>query len=362
MSNRFVLLVLLAGWWLAGCGGTAEGGKASTDAIAVPDAPGTRVEVATIQPSQAYMELTLPGEIEGANDARLASPSGGYVESVLVEEGQLVRAGQALMRVNTSVYSAQLAQSEAQFEQLSREFKRLEVLGDLASESQLDSLRTQVRVAESNARLARINLSRSVLKAPFGGVISDVALVKGEIANPGSPLVRVIQLDPVHVSIGVSDRDVVGLKDGLPASISTEATADVFEGKIIHIDPAADISTRLFTVEVAVENPERRLLPGMIAEVRLVEELAEGAVVIPQDWLVTRRDGVGVFLEQDGVATWRSVEAGAIVHDQVVIRGGLSVDDRVVMTGHRELAEGDSLILTREGVCCEGGRAVFAKK
>ncbi|MEL6346245.1 MAG: efflux RND transporter periplasmic adaptor subunit [Myxococcota bacterium] len=361
MNTPIVFGLLAGGLLLAGCGNAEGGGKASTEALGVPEAPGTRVEVARIQPSQAFMELSLPGEIEGANDALLASAAGGFIEAVLVEEGQAVKKGQSLMRVNTSVYAAQLEQAEAQAEQAARDLQRTEALGDLASEAQLDGLRTQARVAASQARLARINLSRSVLKAPFSGVVSSVGSVKGEIANPSAPLVRVIQLDPVNVSIGVSDRDVVGLSQGLKASVSTESTAAVFDGTVTHIDPAADLSTRLFTVEVEVANPERALLPGMIAEVKITQSLADGAVVMPQDWLVTRRDGVGVYIDDNGVARWRDVTAGAVVSDQIVIREGLSVNDRVIINGHRSLADGDKLILTREGVCCENGRASFAK-
>lgn len=346
---------------LAACGGAeARKQENSTDAVTVPEAPGTRVEVAVIRPSTAQLELTIPGEIEGANDAVLASPSGGFIESVLVEQGQEVRRGQSLVRVNAAVYSAQYEQAKAQYEQAQADLKRVEALGDLASKAQLDGAQTQVRVAKASADLAGVNLSRAVLKAPFDGVVAQLNATTGEIANPGSPLVRVVQLDPVHVSASVSDRDVVAMRNGMKASVTTEAVPDLFEGTVIHIDPAASLQTRAFTVEVAVDNPERRLLPGMIASVRVYETLAEDTVIVPQGWLVTRIDSVGVFVDVDNRAVWRPVHSGGIVRDQVIIKDGLSVGDRVIMTGHRGLAEGDALIIAREGTCCDGGRAAFS--
>ncbi|MFT4979854.1 MAG: membrane fusion protein (multidrug efflux system) [Myxococcota bacterium] len=346
---------------LAGCGGAEARNQATnTDPVAVPEAPGTRVEVATIHPSDALLELIIPGEVEGASDATLASPAGGYIESVLVTEGQEVRSGQSLVRVNSAIYAAQSEQAQAQHDQAKIDMTRLEAIGSLASPAQLDRQRTQLRVTKASADLARVNLSRSVIRAPFAGVIGQLGAKKGEIANPGAPLVRVVQLDPVHISASVSDRDVVAMRVGMDASVTTEAVPDLFKGHILHIDPAASLQTRSFTVEVEVPNPDRRLLPGMIASVRVYETLAADSVIIPQDWLVTRIDSIGVFVDDEGVAAWRTVTSGAVVHDQIVISSGLSVSDRVVMNGHRGLAEGDKLIVTREGECCESGRATFA--
>ena len=67
----------------------------------------------------------------------------------------------------------------------------------------------------------------------------------------------------------------------------------------------------------------------------------------------------GVFLDNNGVAEWRPVQPGTVVHDQIVIDAGIAVGDRVIMTGHRSLVEGDSLIVTREGTCCDHGRVAF---
>ncbi|MFT5686441.1 MAG: membrane fusion protein (multidrug efflux system) [Myxococcota bacterium] len=353
------MTALLLSALLAGCGGAEAQKQSDTTALDVPLAPGTRVEVATLQPSSARLDINLPGEIIGAEDALLGSAAGGFIERVSVKEGDAVSRGQALIQVNTAVYAAQRQQADANLALAKATVKRTEALGDLASPAQLDQVRTQLIIAESNADLARISHSRSVIRAPFSGVISKMNASKGEIAGPGSPLVRIVQLNPVHVSISVSDRDVVSLKPGMKAAISTEAIGDVFPGTVTHIDPAADLQTRSFTVEIAVDNPDGRLLPGMIASASIGGELASDAVVIPQDWLVTRIDGVGVFVDEDGVARWRDVTPGQIIHDQVVITDGVSVGDRVVFTGHRGLADGDTLLKTREGVCCTNGRVTY---
>ena len=328
-------------------------------ALEVPLAPGTRVELATLKGSSAQLDINLPGEIIGAQDALLASPAGGYIERVHVSEGDRVRSGQTLIQVNTSVAAAQRQQVDANHALAKAEVERAEALGDLASQAQLDAVHTQLAIAEANAELARISHSRSVIRAPFAGVISQMNASKGEVAGPGSPLVRIVQLDPIHVKVAVSDRDVVSLKPGMKAAVTTEAVADVFAGTLIHVDPAADLQTRSFTAEIAIDNHDRRLLPGMIANVSLGGDLSEDAVVLPQDWLVTRLDGVGVFVDEGGIARWRDVTPGGVIHDQVIISSGIVEGDQVVITGHRGLADGDVLIVTRSGICCTNGRVTF---
>lgn len=344
---------------LTACGGPETADAAVVAPGEVPQSPGSRVEVVVLEQTSAKLDLRLPGEVVGSRDASLATQAGGYVESVHVRRGESVREGDVIARVNSSMYYAQLQQAEAQFALASSELERVEKLGDLASAAQVQAARTQVEVARANVRLARINSSRATVRAPFDGTVTQIDLEKGEVLSPSVPVARVVQLDPVHVSISVSDRDVGVLQQGMPVEVTVDAVAGVFKGNVVSIDRAASLDTRTFIAEVAVDNADGRLLPGMIANVSLSAELGDGAVVLPQDWLVTRMENVGVFLDRDGAAEWRTVDVGTVVHDQVLVNNGLAAGDRVIMVGHRSLADGDPLIISREGACCEDGRAVF---
>ena len=142
-------------------------------------------------------------------------------------------------------------------------------------------------------------------------------------------------------------------------TVSAASRSRTYEGAISRVSPAADLRTRSFPVEVEVPNPERELMPGMIARVRVERPIAENATVVPQDWIVTRRDQRGVFLVSESTAVWRDVQLGQVIHDQVVVTQGLEPGDRIVVTGHRDLVDGDPLIISREGRCCKDGRPKF---
>jgi membrane fusion protein, multidrug efflux system len=207
--------------------------------------------------------------------------------------------------------------------------------------------------------MAEIQLARSVISAPFAGTIGTVDLEVGEVVGPGMPVIRLFQLDPVHVEISVGERDVLALRPGMKAAVRTDTGGRIWPAEILSVDPAADLSSRSFLIKLAVPNPEGALLPGMITSVQVESSLAEGALVIPQDWLVSRDDALGVYAVDQDRASWRPLQVGAVVHDQVVVQSGLQVGDRVVAVGHRALADGDPLMVVREGVCCTRGRPTW---
>ena len=336
----------------------ARPAKAATTASARSQTV-ARVEVAIIQPSEAKLALSLPGEVEAWRDAKLAAPLGGFVEKVHVESGDEVKKGQPLALIDTATHLARRNQMKVELDTAKRELKRAEKLGDALPGAQLDAAQSRVDAARAAYRTAEVQVARSVISAPFAGTVAMVDIEEGEVAAPGVPLIRVVKLDPVKVTASLSDRDVLAIHVGQSATVSTDARGVLLTGKVSHVHPAADLKTRSFIAEIEVDNKEHQLLPGMIAQVRVASDVAEAQMVIPQDWLVTKPTEIGVFLSADGHARWRPVKVGSVVRDQVVILEGLAPGDELVITGHRELADGDELLVARKGVCCTDGRVVF---
>lgn len=345
---------------VAGCTASAESdGPRPPTAAEVSE--GTRVEVATMQPTEASLSLSLTGEVEGSRDALLASALGGYVEDVRVETGDTVRRGQLLVAVDRALYGAAYAQAEAQRDLAKTEFERLVKMGDGVSDSQRAQAETQLKVAEAGLKQASVRLQRASVVAPFDGVVSAVAVEEGEVAGPGNPVTRIVQLDPVHVVAQVSDRDVVSLQPGLQVQVTAAAIGRQLTGEVRQISPIGDGNTRSFQVEVKVDNPEQVLRPGMVSRVQVDRSLGE-RMVVPQDWVISRSDGHGVFVEVEGAARWRPVRLGQVLHNQVIVEEGLQPGDRVIMVGHRELIEGDGVLVAREGTCCTDGRVAYGRE
>ncbi|MEM6290771.1 MAG: efflux RND transporter periplasmic adaptor subunit [Myxococcota bacterium] len=358
MRPMLLALSLLA----VACNGAAqaESPPPAQDAEAsTPAARATWIEAATIARSSASLQLTLPGEVEGSKDALLASSQGGYVEAALVEVGDTVKKGDPLFHIDRGLYQARIAQIQAEVKAARRELDRAKRLGSAIASAEVDAAHDRLVSAQASARVAKIQLNRATVRAPFDGALAAVSLEVGEVAGPGTPAARLVVLDPVKVTISVADRDVGLLEAGTEVRVAVDALAEPRVGTIARILPAADIDTRAFFVEIEVPNEDAALLPGMIARVSVEQSLREDAILIPQGFLVTQRESNGVFVVEDGVARWRPLQLGPLVRDQVVIEGGLEVGENIVVVGQRALADGDAVILSRQGTCCTQGRPKF---
>jgi RND family efflux transporter MFP subunit len=356
----------------------ALSGCKSEDEKATPEAPrdvageqpelrGTRVEVAVVQPSASGLTMRVPGEVEGIRDVQLSAPLGGYIEQVSVDEGEHVKKGAVLARVDSNTYSTRLVRAQIEKKAAERELARAESLGDSIPAAELDAAKDRLSSAKAALGELQVAATRSVITAPFSGVVVKSDADVGEVAGPGIPLFRLVQLKPARVSIALSDRDMALAKEGMAASVELPARAGVFKGKIVQLSQAANLKTRSFEALVEVANENEELLPGMIAQVSLTADQEKdtkaggGKLLISQDWLVTKPSGVGVYVAKDGKAAWRNVELGTVVRRQVVVRSGLAAGDPLIIVGHRGLADGDPILIHRSGTCCENGRAVFGE-
>jgi len=321
-----------------------------------------RVETAVLESTTATVDLVLSGEVEAFKDSELASATGGYVERVHKKKGEHIKAGESIAWIDRSVHAAAFEQAAAELERAEAELARAERAGSAMSRARREAAEFSARSARAAHKLAQIRRRSSLIVAPFDGTLANVDVTEGEVVSPGGRVARLIQTDPVLINVTASDRDVVSLTPDMPARISTPARSGDFEGKISSVSPAADLDTRSFEVEIEVPNPEGLLLPGMIASARVAVSLPEKSLTVPQYVLVTKRDGNGVFIVEGNVVRWRTVELGRVVRDQVVVRSGLAAEENIVVTGHRELADGDRIIVSREGRCCTDGRVVFGSE
>lgn len=325
-----------------------------------PEATATRVEVAVLEGGTATSQFVRPGEVIGAREANLAAALGGYVEQVLVESGDTVKKGQVLVKVDTGTHFAQYQLTKVELDDATRELERIEKLGKSVASARVDAAKTRLARAQAQHRLTGTQLERATIRAPFAGTLVDLQVEQGEVAAPGQPIGRLLVLDPITVSVSVTDRDVGSLKVGDVANVTTAGSPNSVEGKVARIEPAADLRTRTFLVEVDVDNPERSLLPGMIATVAFSPRGGGETLMLPQDLLVTKLEGNGVFVvDTSSIARWRPLILGKVVGDQVEVLQGIARGERIVSVGQRGLSDGDKIIAARQGICCRRGEVYF---
>ncbi len=265
----------------------------------------------------------------------------------------------------------QLAQAEAGATKASQDFERAQRLFDsksltktdydaakaqhdataaqvAAARSQIESIAAKITSAQAAANFAGLTRQDTVLKAPFSGAIIQRNIETGSLAGQGSVGFVMADISSVKAVFGIPDYGVVGLKTGKAITLTAEAlTAREFRGIITAITPVADTNTRLFPVEVTIANPQRILLPGMIASLALGSQTKpESATVVPLSAIVRAKDGssgFGVVVVEGRVARRRTVAVGQTFGNKIAVTSGVSPGDKVVTTGASLINDGEAV-------------------
>jgi membrane fusion protein (multidrug efflux system) len=295
--------------------------------------------------------LTLTGRADPWEQVVVSAEVSGNVTGQEVEEGDRAGNGQVFFRIDTIWFQAAHAQAEAKAVLARQELERVEGLrrGGISSPQDLDRVRAEHTVAEADLAAARMRLDKSVVHAPMNGVVDRVHVERGEWAEMGKPLVRLVQVDRIKVVAGVPESDIRHFALGDTVQIQFDALPDqVFTGDVLRIATTAEAETRTFPVEVAVDNAAGGIRPGMIARVRMVRAVHADAVAVPIFSILSMENQHFVFVEENGVARVRPVSVGVIEGDRVHIREGLAPGDRLIVVGHRDLREGQPVRVTAE--------------
>ncbi|HUW62238.1 MAG TPA: efflux RND transporter periplasmic adaptor subunit [Candidatus Bathyarchaeia archaeon] len=302
------------------------------------------VKVMTLKACTIEDRLILTGGVLPWEDILVSAETGGKIDWQGVEEGDRVEAGQELVRIDTRLLNAHLDQARAQEKLAAQELQRIQSLAEkgVATTQASDKVSADNEMAAANLRLVEIQLQKSIVTAPIRGIVDRLFKDKDEFVDTGMPLVRLVQMDKIKVSVGVPEREVGNFAPGAPAIVTLDAIEGrEFNGSIHKIATTADPSTLTFVTEVAVDNPEGIIKPGMIARVRLVRRVCPDSVTVPIFSVMTVENQRFVMVEDSGVARVRPIEIGIIQNDVVQAVTGLKPGDRLIVSGQRELIEGE---------------------
>lgn len=340
------LSIVQASLLLAACGTEAGNAPAAEAPLAV------RVgneNVVTVRRDTIVVGPAISGELRAQREATVRAEIGGSLTQVTVEEGQPVRRGALLGRIETRTLddARQSAESavrsaEAQLGVARREMERTETLvkaGALAARD-VDVARNNVAAAEAQHADARSRLASAerqlgdtVLRAPIDGIVSRRWVNAGDVVSIGNELVTIIDPSSMRLEASVPSDDLSFLRPGAVVEFAVRGYEQRFEGRIERIAPQADPATRQVPIYVAIPNVGGRLLAGLFAEGRVVSESADGLVVPinavnttgASPWVLRVTDGkteqVTVTLGLRDLRTERVQVASGLNEGDVLLRG-----------------------------------------
>jgi membrane fusion protein (multidrug efflux system) len=342
-KNLFLGIVLCLGVFFAGCSDGPADSPVSN--ASEPDRPAYVVNVLTEEVKAVTMRdvLVLPGQTEALHDVRLAAQRGGVVEWIGVTEGDVVRAGDAIARIDLAALGAALDRARANLDLAQDQLRRrrdLHARGVLAQE-ELDLARNELTSARTRLREAEVDFSHGTVTSTLDGVVNKRHVDPGEFVGEGDPVADIVNVATMRVNFDVPEGDVRFLTRGQDVALHVDTYPERrWAGVVDFVAWKADPATRTFQVRVVVDNEGGMIRPGMIARGAFLRRLIENAVTAPLFAVQDKGGERVVFVEQDGAAAARTVELGVIEGDRVQVLGGLKPGDRLIVAGHTEVEDG----------------------
>ena len=317
-----------------------------TKAAIKQEVPAVRIITLTLTPRRLVDKINLPAQIDPYEELWVKAEVPGRVIEVLVKEGQMVKKGQILMKLDDRDYRTRLARIEANYKlaKLNHERTKTLVKKKIAATTKLDEIEAQLKDLTAQRNEATVALSRTSITTPLSSFLKEISAKMGDYIGVGDPVAQILEIDTVKAIIGVPESDVAAIFDLNEADIIIEALGKRrVKGNKIFLSRKPRTLSRLFDLELSVPNPDGRILPGMFARVELVKHVYEDAVALPLYAIITQEDERFVFIEKEGRVEKRRVTLGTLIGWEVHITSGLKAGERVVVVGHRLLDDGQAV-------------------
>jgi membrane fusion protein (multidrug efflux system) len=326
-------------------GGSTEAQAAEKDPKAAKAVEAVPVEAVAATRRAVAASYTGTAALEPRAESQVVAKTSGVALAVLVEEGQPVRAGQPLVRLDPDRARLAVAQSEAQMHKLENSYQRAQKLvgQQMVSAADVDQLRFDLENARAQYRLAALELSYTTVVAPISGVIASRSIKTGNFVQINTPIFRIVDNSRLEATLNVPERELATLRPGQPVTLVADALpGKSFPGTVDRIAPVVDSGSGTFRVVSGFGEDATGLQPGMFGRIRIDYDQRTDALVIPR--LALLDDGEpAVFRVQAGKVTRVPVTLGYAEGPWVEIRAGLDAGDQVVTAGKVALRDGTAV-------------------
>jgi len=288
------------------------------------------------------------GSLRAVRGADLAAQAAGVVDKIHIESGAEVSAGAVLLTLKPNDDPAKLAQLEAQAELAAITLKRdqEQLAAQAISQATVDADASNLKSARAQVVAQQALIEEKTVRAPFAGRLGIRQVDEGQYLGAGTTVVTLQALDPIFIDFYVPQQALARLQVGQAVGARVDTyPGDGFDGKIVSINSKVDTASRNVQVRASFGNSDRRLLPGMYANVAIDNGAATTEITLPQAAITFNPYGDTVFVVQQGVVQQRFVKLGDTRGDQVAVKSGIAAGDVVVTAGQMKLRNGSAVVV-----------------
>ncbi len=327
---------------------TLESDVARLDPVKAGESRTKDVTVAPIAATTFKHFVELQGTIDAKNNVQVSPKSGGVVTAVYVKEGDNVRAGQAIAKVDDQLLRESQSELKTQLSLANTIFEKQAALWKQQIGTEIQYLQAKNNKEALERRLSTLNaqIGQSVVTAPISGVVDQVSVKIGQSAAPGMSLVRIVNLSQLKVVAKVADTYSGSVQKGAPIVIRLPDLNRNLNSTISFVSTTVDPLSRTFTIEAPLP-ADNSLKPNMLAQVKINDQTQVNAIVINQNLIQSTESGQLVYVAENAggkkIAKARPVKTGPSYGGKIAITSGLKAGDQLVTTGYQDLVDGQPI-------------------
>ncbi len=301
------------------------------------------VNVIKIQKETLTNQLQISGTILPNESVELKPEISGLVTKINFKEGQYVKKGTPLLYLNDDELQAQsqrLQYTQKLFQTQENRQKQL-LAREAISQEEYDIVLNQYNTALSDIKLVEAQLQKTVVRAPFNGILGLRQISEGSVINSSNVIASIVNIDPIKLEFSIPERYSTQVSVGSPIFFSSESSSQEVQGRVYAFEPQIDPATRTLKLRAESPNKEGKYLPGMFVKIRFVLEVKEDALMVPAESVIPELSGYKVFVVgADGKAEQRMITIGTRTDTHVQILSGLNEGDLVLTTGVMQVRQG----------------------
>ena len=292
--------------------------------------------------------IDIQGNVDTKQNLIIYPEYSGVLTQVYVKSGQKVNKGQILARIDDGGLSNQLAQMETQATLAKTTFERQKNLWDkkIGSEIQYLQAKTNYEAQMKAVAQMRAQLGKTIVKAPFSGVIDEVITEKGQVVGPGQQLMRIVNLSDMYVSANVPESFIGKIKNGAIVDVEVKSTGKIYKGKVRQIGNYINPNNRNFSIEVAVPNSDNLLRPNQVAVLKIEDYKKANAILVPESIVTENAVGEKIIYTVDTSgkepkAIKKTIVVGLTSGANIEVKSGLNKGEQIIIEGARSVQNGD---------------------
>lgn len=329
--------------------------KLEQDTSFVSSERGTVVRVQELIPQNFSHYIKVSGKVLAEEEAFISPEMNGQIEKIYAIEGQRVSKGQLIISLNSEVTEKSIAEVKTNLELLTKLFEKQENLWEQNIGTEVQYLQAKTNKESAEARLATLEeqLEMSKIRAPFSGIVEDIMVKEGEMAMPGARLLHLVNLNDLSIEADISENYLNDIREGEKVEVQFTSLPGMTKMlPIKRVGSVIDNMSRTFEIELQLQNPDGKLKPNQLAELRINDFSADSALVIPS--ITIKQDVTGYYVYQIAeddkgpIASKIYITPGRSAEEYTMVLEGLKPGMRIITEGYNLVKDGTEVTILSE--------------